>query len=219
MKRPWTGSEVAELRRLYPDMLTERVAEQLGRGLRSVRNKVHNLGLRKSPEFLASEQSSRIREGLTRDGKRSNFPKGNKPWNAGKKGVNGISATRFTPGNNPHTWKPVGTERLNRDGNLARKVSDTGDKNADWKTVHRLVWEAANGPTPKGSIVVFKRGMKTAVREEITLDRLECITRRECVVQNHPRNKSPELGKLSQLKGAIQRQVNRIVRESQEQTA
>jgi hypothetical protein len=85
-----------------------------------------------------------------------------------------------------------------------------------WKAVHRLVWEAANGPIPAGHIVVFKPGTKTVAEAEITADKLECITRTENLRRNHPRNKSPELGRLVQLKGAITRQVNRIAREHAE---
>ena len=80
------------------------------------------------------------------------------------------------------------------------------------------MWEAAHGPIPDGFIVVFKPGLKTAVCEEITLDRLECITRAENARRNHPAQRDPELAKLVQLKGAITRQVNRI-KKQQEQTA
>jgi hypothetical protein len=82
--------------------------------------------------------------------------------------------------------------------------------------VHRLVWEAAHGPIPKGQSCASSEGMKTAVLEEITADRLECITRAEHAKRNHPRSHDPELGRLVQLKGAITRQVNRITREAQE---
>lgn len=85
--------------------------------------------------------------------------------------------------------------------------------------MHRLVWEAANGPVPAGHIVVFKPGMRTVVLEEITLDRVELITRAENARRNHPRSRDPELGRLVQLKGAITRQVNRIAREAQEKAS
>ncbi|KYZ79032.1 hypothetical protein PTBPS01_03975 [Burkholderia pseudomallei] len=59
--------------------------------------------------------------------------------------------------------------------------------------------------------------MFTNKLEEITLDRVECISMAENARRNHPRSKSPELAKLVQLKGAITRQVNRIAREAKEQ--
>lgn len=218
MKHPWTNHEVEELRRIYPDMLTRDVAAVLGRSLSSIQNAAFNLGLSKSEAFKRSGASGRIHGGTTPGAVRHQFQKGMEPWNKGKKGVNGKSDTVFKPGQMPQTWKPIGTERINKDGHLCRKVADTRSRKDDWKTVARIVWEAANGPTPRGHIVVFRPGKKTAVSEEITLDKLECISRKECAIRNHPRNKSPELGKLSQLKGAINRQVNRIVREAQEKT-
>ena len=85
--------------------------------------------------------------------------------------------------------------------------------------MHRIVWEAAHGPIPREHIVCFKPGKKAAVLEEVTPDRLECITRAENAKRNHPRSRSPELAMLTQLKGAIARQVNRITREAQESRA
>ena len=52
------------------------------------------------------------------------------------------------------------------------------------------------------------------VEADITVDKVECITRAQNAQRNHPRNKSPELAKLCQLKGAITRQVNRITQEA-----
>ena len=75
------------------------------------------------------------------------------------------------------------------------------------------------GLHPNCRATQFKPGMKTNVLEQITLDRVECISMAENARRNHPRNKHPELAKLVQLKGAITRQVNRINREAQEATA
>jgi hypothetical protein len=108
--------------------------------------------------------------------------------------------------------------RVCSDGYLERKLTDDPAivPARRWVAVHRIVWEAAHGPIPAGHIVCFKPGKKTAVLEEVTSDRLECITRAENARRNHPRNHSPELARLVQLKGAITRQVNRIAREAQE---
>ena len=86
-----------------------------------------------------------------------------------------------------------------------------------WVAVHRLVWEAANGPIPEGHVVGFLPGRRSNVLEKITLDALELISRGELARRNHPRSRDPDLAKLVQLKGAITRQVNRIAREAQEQ--
>nr|WP_315206812.1 hypothetical protein [uncultured Albidiferax sp.] len=115
---------------------------------------------------------------------------------------------------------PVGSYRINSDNVLELKVNDLpGANHVRWHPVARLVWIKANGPVPANHIVVFKAGRATTVLERITPDAVECISRGENARRNHPRTKSPELAQLVQLKGAITRQVNRIHREAQEQSA
>jgi hypothetical protein len=119
----------------------------------------------------------------------------------------------------PHTAQPVGSYRVvtHQSGaqHLERKTSTTkGANHMRWTPVARLVWQAAHGPVPPGHIVVFKPGQKTLVLQDITLDRIECISRKENARRNHPSSSNPELARLIQLKGAITRQVNRINQES-----
>ncbi len=45
--------------------------------------------------------------------------------------------------------------------------------------------------------------------EHITLDRLECITRRENMARNTVHNLPKELARLVQLQGAVKRQINK----------
>ena len=115
-----------------------------------------------------------------------------------------------------HNYVPIGTLRVTQDGILERKVTDdpTIQTQRRWVPIHRLVWQTAHGPIPPGHIVVYRKGMKTMVEEEITIDRLECITMAENMRRNNV-YRDPELGKLYQLKGAITRQVNRIKRKQQ----
>lgn len=160
----------------------------------------------------------------------SRFQKGLTPWNKGRDSRETGSGwhpntrrTQFRPGraaSEARNYLPIGSHRVCADGYLERKVTDNPRivPARRWVAVHRIVWEAAHGPIPAGHIVRFKPGQKTAVLEQITVARLECITRAENARINHPRNHSPQLAKLVQLKGAITRQVNRIAREAQEQT-
>lgn len=193
----WTEAELATLRQFYPDMSTQQVAVLLSLKAGSVYAKANSLGLRKSDAFLASDRSGRIQRGRT-------DPR--------------MRATQFKPGQKPHTWVPIGSYRISGDGALERKVGDVpGPNHLRWHPVSRLVWEAANGPVPKGHMVIFRPGKKTTVLAEITLDRLELISRAEHARRNHPNSRSPELAQLVQLKGAITRQVNRIRREAEQQ--
>ena len=49
----------------------------------------------------------------------------------------------------------TGDSRFDERGCEMIKVSMTGNAREQWKPKHRLVWEAANGPVPKGHVVIF----------------------------------------------------------------
>lgn len=213
-RKPWTPDEIDALRRLYPDHTAEVVGKVIGRLPGSVHRKAASLGLEKSEAFKNSTRSGRILRGR-KDPRMvaTQFKPGQQPWNKGANYVAGgrSSETRFKKGSKPHTTLPIGSYRINKDGHLQRKVSDaSGNNSKRWRCVAELVWVAANGHVPPKHIVVFKPGMRTNVLEQITLDRVECISMAENARRNHPRNKHPELARLVQLKGAITRQVNRI---------
>ena len=226
-RQEWTAAQLHTLRALYPDHSAASVAQAIGRPVASVYNKAFTLGLRKSPGFLSSQASGRIQSDKQHPAMvASRFKAGMTPWNKGRKGISyeGSKATQFKKGEMSgaaqHNYVPIGSVRICADGYLERKVSDDQDvyPARRWVAVHRLVWQEAHGPIPKGHIVRFRPGQKTAKLEEITVDRLECITRGQNAIRNHPRNRDPELGRLVQLKGAITRQVNRITREAPETT-
>jgi len=220
-RRTWTTVELELLRRNYADSRTDDISRVLGRPLTGVYRKAAALGLKKSEAFLSGDHAGRIQRGRT-DPRLvvTQFKRGLEPWNKGLSYASGgrSDQTRFKPGSLPHTTLPIGSLRVSKDGYLERKFSDEkyGSPSRRWRSVHRLVWEAAHGPVPPAHIVVFLAGRFTAVEAEITLDRLELISRAENARRNHPRARSPELAKLVQLKGQITRQVNRIARETRE---
>lgn len=218
----WSDAEIALLRETYPHNTAQHVADLLGRGIKSVYCMAHIMGLSKSEEYYQSDISTRIKRGKQHTAMiATQFKPGLIPWN---KGINFDSGgrsheTRFKKGcmsgAAQHNYVPIGTLRISKDGYLERKMTDDPAlaPTRRWTAVHRLVWNAAHGPIPDGHIVVYRKGMKTLVEEEITADRLECITREENMRRNSAYS-DPELGKLYQLKGAIMRQVNRIKKES-----
>lgn len=223
MKRfTWDQLAVQILRVGYPDMPTSQIASDLGVGVDQVYRKAAQLGLKKSKAYLASDLSGRMRRGKQHPSMIANqFKPGITPWNKGKNWVAGgrSAETRFKPGRKPEearNYQQIGSLRITKDGYMERKVTDDPAlvPARRWVAVHRLVWEAEHGPVPRGHMVIFRPGMRTTVAEEITADRLECISRAENARRNHPRTKSPELAQLVQLKGAITRQVNRIIKEN-----
>lgn len=221
-KRTWSAQELATLRRLYPHQRTADIAQQLGIDLALVYRRAALLGLRKSDTFTASDKSGRTFKGGTL-GQATQFRAGQKPWNAGTHYVAGgrSAETRFKKGEMSgaaqHNYVPIGTLRISKDGYLERKLTDDPSlyPARRWQFVHRLVWEAANGPIPSGSMVIFRKGRFTNQADLLTADRLECITRAENVRRNSLWSQHPEMARLHQLKGQITRQVNRIRKESQ----
>lgn len=181
------------------------------------------LGIQKSAAFAAkypAMQAHRAR--VDPRVQASQFAKGLVPWNKGKPGTCGTHpncrATQFQPGQAPkNTTLPLGSYRINRDGHLQQKVSEaSGNNSKRWRNVAELVWCAAHGPLPEKHIVVFRPGKATAVLDQITLDRVECISLAENMRRNSWRARYPELAGLVQLKGAVTRKVNNINRKARE---
>lgn len=220
-RRHWSAEQTAALTQLYPTMPGPQLAAMLGMTINTVYAKAWSLGLKKSHETIAQQARASMLN-PSHPARKNQFQPGHNTWNKGKPFDSGGRSheTRFKPGRAPsdaHNYLPIGSLRISKDGYLERKTNDTHPTPARrWTAVHRLVWEAANGPIPAGYIVIFKSGQKTAIETELIVDRLECISRAEHAQRNHPRSRSPELGKLVQLKGAITRQVNRIKREHNE---
>ena len=88
------------------------------------------------------------------------FPKGSIPPNKGKKGqyAAGCERTWFPKGHTPANKLPIGTVLMKSDGYMWRKL---GEGAREWRQEHILVWEAANGPIPKGYKIVFRDGDRT----------------------------------------------------------
>lgn len=204
VKRFWTESEIATVKARYPNEKTADIAADMGRTVSQVYNTAYGLRLKKSAEYLATPAACRTNG---KQGAGFRFTKGHATWNKGMQGwqADGVQKTQFKPGNKPQTWKPIGSERLDKDGYLVRKFSDTGIKRNDWKRVHIHLWEQGNGPLPAGHAVVFKDGNK----QNIAIENLECITRAELMNRNTVHNMPKELAEICQLRGALNRQINK----------
>lgn len=191
--RAWTEDELQTLALLYPDYTNRIIAKTMGRTIRSVKMKASSLGLSKNPDIESTGQNT------------GRFQKGSKPWNAGLKGVYmGNSATRFQKGHKPHTWHPIGTERVTDDGYLQRKLTDTGVTRRDFVPVHHIVWKEAGHEIPPGHNLVFKDGN----RRNFDLDNLELVSRAENMRRNSLHRYPKEIALAIQLRGALNRRIN-----------
>ena len=209
-RRKWDDpAEIALLKLLYPNRDTSEIAEAMGRTTGSIRGKADALGLRKSREWLASTASGRLQKGCAY-GVSTRFQKGQQAWNKGLKGINpGGEAGQFKRGNRSglalSSYKPIGFERLGKDGYLERKINDDMPLYKRWRAVHLLIWEAANGPIPSGCAVSFRDGNKL----NLALDNLQLVTRAELMKRNSYHQYGPEISKIIQLRGALALQINK----------
>jgi len=184
----WTAQQTATLRQLYPDLPSAEIAAQLGIDTKQVYYKAHKMGLKKSALFYATRDAGRL------------------------DGVRG-QQTRFTKGQRPHTWLPIGTERVSAEGYLERKITDTGCTRRDYVAVHRIIWLDAGRDIPPGHALVFKDGNK----RNFDLDNLELVTRQELMRRNSYHNNYPkEVGEIIQLRGALVRKINNRLKKEKE---
>lgn len=218
----WTCAEEAVLRRRYPDEQASVIARDLGFRVSQVHQRARKLGLNKSRAFKESDRSGRILRGRT-DPKMvaTQFQKGHVPANKGLRRPGWhrgrMRETQFKKGQMAGgaraKYKPIGTERISRDGYLERKVTDAGSTNAQrqrrWVPVHRLVWAKAHGQIPAGHVVAFKPGMRTRIAAAITPDKLELVSRADNMRRNTVHRYPKDLVRLVQLKGALNRKIHR----------
>ncbi|MBG9656080.1 MAG: HNH endonuclease signature motif containing protein [Bacillota bacterium] len=141
-------------------------------------------------QVKAFKNNHRISSGLT-----GHFEKGCTPANKGTKGLYNVGGNRtsFKPGQKPKNYVPVGTERLDTDGYTLIKVQDDGPWHKRWKHKHKILWEEANGPIPKGHCLIFLDRNK----QNLTLDNLQLITKKQLarLNQNHLISSDPEITK------------------------
>lgn len=217
-KRLWKAADDALLVARYPHEPSLAIARDLRRSVQAVYGRADILGLNKSAEDLASH--CRLRRGDA-VGAPFRFKKGHVPANKGLRrpgwGPGRMKETQFKKGVRQgvavRLYKPIGTERISKDGYLERKINDDLPLQARWRAVHLLLWEATHGPVPKGHAIAFRNGDKRDIR----LDNLECISRRELMARNTVHNLPQPLAETIQLLGALNRAIRRRTRRHEEQ--
>jgi HNH endonuclease len=131
-------------------------------------------------------------------------------WSSGR-----MRETQFKKGNKPHTWKPIGSTRLSKEGYLQRKISDTGYPPKDWVGVHIMMWEKVRGPVPKGFVVCFKDRDKA----HLELGNFELISRKELMQRNTIHRLPAELAEVIRLSASLKRQIRKIDEEQDQRPA
>ncbi len=208
-RRFWTPHEIRTLARYYPHRLTADVARRLKRQAPHVYAKASSLGLRKSAAFLASPAAHRL-DG--EKGRGTRFNHGHIPWNKGiayEAGGRSIE-TRFKPGQRSVRWDSeiycIGALRINSDGGLDMKLHD-GPR--CWQPLSRYVWATERGPIPRGLCVRFANGDGHDTR----IENLYLATRANLMRANTVHNYPKPIALAVQLRGALNRRINRMERE------
>lgn len=170
-KIEWTNEEVDILVRMYANSFASEIAPLVNKSIYAIYRKAVALGLKSSDEKLrrcgkmVNEHPKSI---ACRFQKGHSYGKGRKMTESQ---YAKCKATMFKKGLTPPNLRPVGSERVNVDGYVEIKVEGS----RKWKLKHRVVWEEANGPIPKGYNIQFKDKNK----QNVSLDNLYLISRGE----------------------------------------
>jgi hypothetical protein len=211
-RRVWAAEDDEALCQAYPNTPTHLLATQLRRSIAATYNRAHALGLAKSAAYLAGPDAYRLRRG-DQVGARTRFPKGHVPANKGLRRPGWFSGrmreTQFKRGERRGVaitlYKPIGTERVSKDGYLERKINDDLPLQRRWRAVHLVLWESVHGPIPRGHALAFLNGDKRDIR----LDNLALITRRALMARNTVHNLPKPLARTIQLLGALKNSIRR----------
>ena len=174
MGRP-LGVENKGPRHIWSDEEKQYLAEITpGRGYKEIQSMM-------SCKFGFDYTHHQIKGAITRNklntGRTGRFEKGHATWNKGTKGLTKANVTSFKKGQKSHNYKPVGSERITKDGYCEIKVSDTGRR---WKSKHLVVYEKHHGKVPRGSVVIFLDGDK----RNFDIDNLHLVTRNQLAMLN-----------------------------------
>lgn len=131
-------------------------------------------------EITTSRIKSYIGNHKLKTGTTGQFKKGQVSHNKGKKMPPEIyekcAKTMFKKGNIPSNHRPVGSERLTKDGYVEIKIAEPNK----WALKHRYIWEKENGKIPDKHILIFRDNDKT----NVNLENLILISQSENLVIN-----------------------------------
>lgn len=182
----WTPERIIYLREHYANTKNSDLAQDLGCSTHAVANKGFALKLKKSHEFIKATSCQ--------------FKKGMTPHNKGKPMPDSTKAklkTMFKKGYKPKNKLEVGTERVDKDGYIYVKVSDSPNK---WVAKHHIVW---GKDVPKGYKLVFVDGNK----KNFDISNFQLISDAEQMKKNTIKRFPQELQNLIRTLKKLQRTI------------
>lgn len=106
------------------------------------------------------------------------FKRGHVPWNLGKSYTleNHANKTSFKEAKKHPRYRPIGSERIDKDDYIILKIADR-----KWKRKHRHLWEKYhNRKIPREHVILFADGNN----RNFDIDNLLLIGRRQLAVYN-----------------------------------
>jgi HNH endonuclease len=141
------------------------------------------------------------------------FKPGQVPPNKGRKRSEYLSQaaimkckrTQFKKGLTPTNHKRIGSQRIDKDGYTWIKYREPNK----WMMKHRWLWIQKRGKILPGFVIVFKDGNKN----RIVISNLKMISRKQNMMRNTIHNYGKEISKAVQLIGALNRQINKRIKQ------
>lgn len=175
-RRKWTIEEDNYLIANYSDAPIEKLLSDLDRTYYGLMGRIKHLGLKRSKEYL----QSLVTESMLEKGKKTRFKKGGKSWNKGTKGLTSGTKGSFKKHHKPHNLKPIGSERVRKNGYIEIKYKNEYGAKSNYALKHRVVWSEFNGPIPKGYVVSFKDGDVS----NCDIDNLFLLSKQDNILEN-----------------------------------
>jgi hypothetical protein len=211
--RRFTPEDDQYIRDNYMTQFLREIGEHLGRTEGTVCQRMKVLGLA-LPENIKTERLQKTFQQLTDSGKTHRFQKGLIPHNKGKKMDPEVyercKGTMFKPGQLPkncvHFGKPYLHTRIKKDGYIER------------------TWFIQEGTNKRSAYLAYLcrqnnidlTGKKPILRDGFdhsrtpTIDDIMIVTNAENMQRNTVHRYPKEVVRLCQLKGALQRQINKL---------
>lgn len=193
----WNPKKQEKLIALYPNHTNQEIASLLGSTESAVGGRAFKLKLRKSPEFMLEHSSKGF------------FQKGHQPANKGCKQTEYMSIaqiektkkTRFKKGDIPKNHKPIGYERITRDGYIEVKTTEPNV----FELKHRLIWTKYNGAIPSDCVIRFRDGNKL----NVDISNLYLVSKSENMISNTIHRYPPKLKKAIRAYGKLKKTIKK----------
>lgn len=216
----YTTSLIKKLQKRYPNEDTKELADELGLPIDRIYYIVNKYGIKKSQEYLDNWRLSG-RGRMIEHGKAHRFTKGHLSWNKDKspkdymndESYEKIAKTQFKKGNLPPNTKHDGAISLRHDKS-GKSYYFIRLSKAKWMQLHVKIYQDAYGPIPKNHIIVFKDRNTL----NVTLENLECITRKENMLRNTLHRLTPEIKQTIRVLTKLKKHIKNGKKQNQRPT-